>query len=147
MGFAMNNQFVISYELIALLQWIMEHDEQTIHELISKSLKNGLKREFVRKENLSLEELQDNIEDFFGLLEALLLDEMNEQMLQNAEQNNLMPTVEHIDATFCDAQTVQQSIENTTAQITNTASGKEIQERLYKELIKQWNPTKKTLVH
>ncbi len=147
MGFTMNNQFVISYELIALLQWIMEHDEQTIHELISKSLKNGLKREFVRKENQSLEELQDNIEDFFGLLEALLLDEMNEQMLQNAEQNNLMPTVEHIDAAFCDSQTVQQSIENTTAQITNAASGKEIQERLYKELINQWNPTKKTLVH
>ena len=143
----MNNQFVISYELIALLQWIMEHDEQTVQKLISKALKNGLKKEFLRKENQTMDELQDNIEDFFGLLEAILLDEMNEQRLQHAHQSNLMPTVEHIDGRFCDEATLQQSIENTTAQINTSSSGKEMQEKLYQELIKQWNPTKKTVVH
>ena len=146
-GFAMNNQFIISYELIALLQWIMEYDQKALQKLIAKALKNGLKREFAQKEKQSVDELQDNIADFFGTLEAILLDEMNEQALQNAQQKNLMPTIEHIDEAFCDASIVQRCIENTTAQITNSSTGKEMQEKLYQELIKQWKPNKKTTVH
>ena len=36
-----DNQFVISYELICLLQWIIEHESEQLKQLVQRAMQTG----------------------------------------------------------------------------------------------------------
>ena len=38
-------QFVISYELLCLLRWLLEHDVEKLKKMVSKALAPGLKED------------------------------------------------------------------------------------------------------
>ena len=44
-----NNQFVISYELIALLRWLLENDTDKLKKIITKAYASGLKDDIHRR--------------------------------------------------------------------------------------------------
>ena len=43
-----DNQFVLSYELLALLRWLAEYDVEKLKKLISKAVASGLKDQVSR---------------------------------------------------------------------------------------------------
>lgn len=143
------NQFVISYELLCLLRWLLEHDVERIKKLVAKALASGLRDDIRQFEQLGdvsadpaiIEEVQYSIIEFFSMLEMLLLEVMREQAVQRATEKNLMTTVDHIDSTLCDDATVRSSVEKATAK-SEMHPKENAQDLLFKELLKRWKPTK-----
>lgn len=141
------NQFVLSYELLCLLQWLVENDAPKLKKMITKALASGLKQE-IRKsdtqssDNHMLEEIQQSIIEFLGLLEILLIEALTEDASKQALEKNLVPTLDQIDGSVFDGATVRSSVERATAKSENNpkANPKEL---LLQELLKQWKPTKK----
>ena len=143
-----DNQFVLSYELICLLQWLMDHDDHKLKKIVADALASGLKKKF-RKNNrlndtMSLEDIQESIVDFFGMLEDLILESLNEQAVKKALEKNLMPSIDHIDATECDDATLRFSIEKATSSIEKNPQ-ENPKELLFKELLRRWKPNKKNV--
>jgi hypothetical protein len=141
-----NNQVVLSYELLCLLQWLAQNESDTFKQMINRSLKAGLKEYTNETKNMSddemLDDMQESIVDFLGLLEDLLLETANEHAVKKARERNLLPEIDHIDGTLCDATTVRHSIEEAATKIEKNPKVNP-REALFKELLKRWKPNKK----
>jgi len=145
------DHYVISYELICLLKWLIEKDRDKLKKIVSKALSCGLKdkiknKNALQEEEYALEDIQDTILEFFGTLESVILESLTEQTTRKAIENNLMPTVDKIDSTICDDATVRFSIEKATSKIEKNPQ-EDANDRLYEELLKQWKPNKKNILN
>jgi hypothetical protein len=144
-----SNQLNLSYELLYLIQWFIEQEPEKFKPLIASALKNGLKTELQHISNNTVDQsmandMQYNIIDFLGLLEAQLHEVLNEQIMKRVVEKKLMPAIDHIDTTECDTETVQFSVEKATSKLDREPK-KNAQELLFQELLKCWKPSKKTL--
>lgn len=141
------NQLTLSYELLYLMQWLIENEPEKLKTLIGQSFNNGLKEELKTiaplSEQHSMEDLQYNIIDFLGMLETLLQEVSNEHALKRVMEKKLMPALDHIDTTNCDNETVQSSVEKASSKIDSNPE-RNPQELLFKELLRSWKPDKKT---
>lgn len=149
-SFSSNGHFALSYELLCLMQWLLEHEQEKLKKIIVKSLDSGLREELKRIDETMItqtadphisEEMQYAVVEFFGLLENLLSESLNEQAVKKAFERNMMPAIEQIDTTLCDNATVKDSIEKATKKIEMSPS-ENPKELLCKELIKRWRPLK-----
>jgi len=146
-----DDQFVISHELICLLQWLLENDQIKLKKIISKSLASGLKEELKnRKAALSeeriLEDIHQTLLEFFATLEGILIETLNEEAIKKALEQNLIPDIEKIDSTECDDATVMFSVEKATSKIKKNSNDNP-KNLLFEELLKRWKPSKKNIVN
>ncbi len=145
-----HNQFVLSYELLALLQWLAEHEAEKLKKIITKAVASGLLDEIERYKSLgeahAAEEIQHGIVDFFGLLESLLMETVNEHTMQDALEKNLMPAIDQIDSKVCDDATIRFSVEKATSKL-NKSPEENPQDVLFKELLRCWKPANKKVMH
>jgi hypothetical protein len=142
-----DNQLIISYELLTLFKWLLEHEEDDLKQLISHALTGGLKKELEKittVDYFDLEEVKHKIDDFFCLLETLLLKTLDSHTMQKAEEINLKSSVDQIDTHEYDTETVISSVEKVTAQPEAHINPQEL---LYKELLKRWKPNKSHLIN
>ena len=144
------SQVTLSYELLHLMQWLIENEPEQLKALISQAMRNGLKQELKDRDNQPVKESADTIRysfvDFLELLEVLLHEVYNEETLKAVMEKKLMPAIDHIDTTACDTETVQISIEEASSQFENDPK-KNPQELLFKELLRTWKPNKKHLAN
>lgn len=142
-----NSQLTLSYELLYLLQWLIDNEPEKLKFLIADALEDGLAEELKKinsgEQHVS-EEIQNGIVDFFSLLELLLHESINEQLMKRVMEKKLMPALDHIDGTECDNATVQFSVEKATSKFEREPE-KNPQELLFKELLRCWKPSKKTV--
>ncbi len=144
-----NTQLTISYELLYLLQWLIEHDDSRLKQMITKALAQGLREEMQKteKSNELVDEMYyHTIIDFFELMEELLAESIREHVEKKAKEKNLMPTIDQIDSTVCDDATMRFSIERTTTKIENDPDINP-QEQLLKELLISWKPHNKNTIN
>lgn len=145
-----NNQLTISYELLYLMQWLLENEPERLKKLIVQALHKGLKEEMQKaaKENITTtnEDLHYSVVDFLTLLESLLQEAISEQTLKAVNEKKLMPALDHIDAKECDSDMVQSSVEKASHRFENHPQ-ENPQELLFKELLKNWKPDKKSAVN
>lgn len=145
-----NSQFVLSYELLHLLQWLGRYDVDKIKKIIAKAVAHGLHDEIQRMDKISeqnlLQDMHHSMIDFFELLDGLLFDAINDHVEKKAREKNLLPTIDQIDATMCDYETVRSSVEKTTKTLDHQPNANP-QEQLYKELLKKWKPLNKNSMH
>ena len=143
-----DNQLTVSYELLYLMQWLMDNESDTLKNLVSKALDSGLKEELEAAEQSkdlqSIDDIQYSIIDFLSLFETLLHEVTQAKKLKKLMEKNLMPAIDHIDNTECDLQTVQSSIEKTSSLLDSNPK-KNPQEILFKELLKSWKPSKEKM--
>ncbi|MDP3889582.1 MAG: hypothetical protein Q8Q25_03515 [bacterium] len=143
--------FSLSYELLCLLRWLVQHDHDKLKKIITQAVADGLKNELQKIDtatelNLLTADIQDNIVDFFGLMELLLLEAMNDQIEKKAREKNLMATIDKIDTSLCDDATVRFSIEKTTKKL-DLDPNINAREQLFKELLKRWKPHNKNSIN
>ncbi len=142
-----STQFVVSYELVALLRWLIENDLDKLKKMIVKSYSAGLKEDIRRiqnkQEEITVEDIHFTILEFLSMMDTLISETIQEKVTQTALEKNLMPAIEHIDSAICDDATVRSSIEKATA--SNTAENPRTV--LYKELLKRWRPNKKMVIN
>lgn len=147
-----NTQFVLSYELLYLLQWMVYNDAEKLKKIIAKAYSSGLKYDIQRMhegwtaEEQTMEEIQNGIVEFFGLMEVLLQEVISEQAVHHAVQKNLMPTLDQIDTAVCDDSVVRSTLEKATAKIEHNP-GENPKDLLFKELLKQWKPHDKNTLN
>ncbi len=142
-----SGQFVLSYELLCLLRWLAQHDTSKLKKIIAQAVANGLQSEMQKKDTITelhaiAEDMQDNIIDFFGLLEVLLLESINQHAEQKAREKNLMPAIDQIDTSLCDNATVRLSVQKTTTKLEHNPNINP-KEQFFEELLKRWDPHNK----
>lgn len=144
-----NNQFIISYELLQFFKWLLENEQETLKKLMARALRNGLHEKLyahLAGQEDTEQDLQQNIVDFFALLEALLYDLVNENEVEKVVQRNLIPAINNIDSTACDTNTLAVSAAKATSLWENNPQ-KDPKDILCKELLKRWKPSKKISVN
>ncbi len=145
-----DTQFVISHELLYLFRWLIEHEPHLLKKLISKAVTNGLQHELNKLEThrdlLNLEDMQHHLVDFFTVSETLLAHAMQQAVTRHAEQNDLMPAVDHLDANVCDDELVRKSLAKATKAMHKNPDV-DAKQTLYKELLKRWKPINKKAVN
>ena len=142
------NQFTLSYELLFLMEWLLEHEQETLKIFMQQCFKNGLKEHLKNmnadSQQRTAEMMHYNIIDFLGLIETIMYEVQYEETLKHKIQKKLMPALDHIDVQECDSQTVMQSLEQTSSQLEyNPKINPE--QLLFKELLRCWKPTKKAI--
>jgi|EndMetStandDraft_5_1072996.scaffolds.fasta_scaffold97251_1 hypothetical protein len=145
-----NTQFVLSYEILCLLRWLVEHDAEKLKKIIAKAVASGLideihqAREAQSEEHM--EDIQYSILEFFSLLDVLISQSINEQTVQRAMEKNLMPAIDQIDSNICDDETVRSSVEKATSKAGHNPK-ENPKELLFKELLKRWKPHDKNVLN
>ena len=137
-----NDQFIISKELINLMQNIIDLYSESFKEVIAQAQKNTNPQ----NSEFDLQDAQDTILEFLNLMEMLSYEIKHENIVTQHLQLQLMPSINHIDQTTCDEDTVISSIEDATDQMEKNPKANP-QELLYKELLKRWTLTKNTVKH
>ena len=143
-----DNQFVISIELLKIIGWLLEHKQESIKALMAEAL-TDLSTANVNNENNTehnADHLQETIIDFFALLETLMSEISQEEEVKKIVQKNLIPAIDHIDASECDKVTVALSVDKATSVCAKSAT-KSAQDVMFKELLKRWKPQKKHFVN
>lgn len=142
------HQFVVSFQLLQLLRWLFEHEQEGLKKLVGRSLKNGLDEMLFHPAERceSEEELQQNIVEFFSLLEALLYEHLHEDEAKKLKQRVLIPAADHIDTAACDDTILAMSIDKAATTLENNPY-EDSKEVLCRELLKRWKPAKKIAMH
>jgi len=124
------------------MQHIIEEYADDLKELISKALPHKK-----NDKSFDAQEAQESILDFLTMMELLIYESKNESEVSEHLQKQLMPSIDHIDRTSCDSDIVDASAETASQQIQANPKANP-QELLFKELLKQWKPSKeKTVKH
>jgi hypothetical protein len=141
-----DEQFVLSYELLAVLRWLTEHEQESLKKVFAQAIKRGFKEEWLHANDLqkeqNIENLQSIITEFFSLIEALAHETVNEHEITTVLQRTTVPAVYHVDTTACDVTSVALSAAKATAAVKNN-TGENPKEVLCRELLRHWKPCKK----
>ena len=144
-----DGQFILSFELLQLIEWLIEHQPEELKKLVHRSLSQGLNNNILKADEIletsTPEDMQNTVIDFFGLMEVLLLDAINERN-HDTVHSQFIPMVNQIDQSSCDANTVSSSVEKATTSLEKN-SKQNPQSVLFKELLKNWKPNKKAETH
>jgi len=136
-----NTQFELSYEFLALLKWLVEHEPEQIRKIVARAVRHGFKEGMERPTTVDAEFVQSSIVDFLELLDALLLEAVQEQRLKKALNQNLMTAIDQIDAKACDKSIVETSLDKASEKI-DSLPNKNPKDILCAELLKRWKPVK-----
>lgn len=143
-------QLTVSYELLCLLQWLMEYEADKLKKIVAKALDKGLHKQVLHKDQAqhiqSTDDIQRIISDFFATLELLFIETIQEQDMKKIIENNLLPALNRIDSRLCDDATVRISAEKASA-TNHDGSVHQAQEVLFQEILRHWKPTKKTVIN
>lgn len=142
------NNVTLSYELLALLAWLVDNNQAALKQLVEHALSAGLQEE-IRKINASddpndMYELQNSITDFLSILETMLLESSSNRTQRKQPYKSLINTLDNIDPLECDTSLVNFSLEETTAKLEQNPHGNP-KEMLLKELLRNWQPRDKEI--
>jgi hypothetical protein len=148
---ANQGQVLLTYELLFLLQWLIEHESEALKKIIVRALKNGFNDPDFRNHDVVEMHITDPsihqcIVDFLGLLDALLIESTSELAAQKNVERTLIPALNQIDSTICNDETVQGSLKKASNQIHHHPE-ENLQDILLKELLRRWKPDKKSLTN
>jgi hypothetical protein len=141
-----NEQFVLSYELLALMRWIIQHESKSLKRIITRALSRGLRKSFHTSDDTNAplddtQELQHAIVEFLELMDTLLWDVTEERAQKDALERNLMPALDQIDTSVCNESIIKSSLARASSKLERNPS-QNAKDVLYKELLKQWKPCK-----
>jgi len=136
-----SDQFVLSQELVQLMEWIVEHEADSLKKVIAHALAKGSRIRKEKKEQFaySQEDLQNSVIDFFSLMELLMIEITNEHDVSHIIQKNILPAINHVDSSACDYTTIQSCATAATNKIERKPE-QNVKELFLKELLKRWKP-------
>lgn len=140
-----NDQFVLSYEVLALMRWIITYESKALKRIITRAISRGLRDSFIVPDDQipvdNTQELQHAIVEFLELMDTLLLDVTNERAQKDALERNLMPALDQIDTSACDNSTIKSSLAIASSKLERNPQ-QNPKDVLYRELLKRWKPCK-----
>lgn len=149
-----NDQFIISYELLHVLYWLLKYEEAELSKLIHKSFTKGLKEKMKNHDALKelqlTEETQNSIIEFFSFMEQEILD-LTDQENTKLMNKEMIKDLDHFDPKQVDYSTVKETITKNATKLQTKKYSSKTRTHFLKELLKHWNPqkekSKKTLLN
>ena len=143
-----NNQLIVSRELLHFIRWIVTTQPETLNALMHQAYQSEFMSQTAIDASHSLssshEELQQNVIDFFDLLELKLQETyFDMENDNNSAEKVFRPAVNQIDSSLCDNDVVALSVTQATSQL--QINSQNAREALYQELLKNWRPRTKHL--
>ncbi len=142
---AQGDQFVISYELLHVLYWLLKYEEAELSKLINKSFIKGIKEKTKNSNALSemhlSQEMQNSIIDFFTFMEQEISDITDQESTKLMNQN-LIKDLDHFDPMLVDYLTVKETISKNAEKLHTNQYNSKTRTHFLKELLKQWKPQK-----
>lgn len=157
----MDKHLSLSFELIYLMGWLLEHEKGMLNSLIKHAIKNGLAQDlekvnFDMHDNDSSKDLQAIILDFLSFLERSLAKNLDALDIALAEESNHQDHGNNTDheqdntnlrtrlkqATQLLAKKLESKNESS-----KKTGGKKSQQSAFNEILKNWKPSKRDLVH
>ena len=136
-----DRQVVVSLELVKLIEWILEHENEGLRRLINRAVFKGMISNRPSQDFESLDDMNQYIVDFLAKMESFLDKAVEKQVMKNVQKNDILPAVRYIDTTSCDTSLIEQTLERITNKLPNPTN-ESPKELLIKELLKRWNPGK-----
>ena len=140
-----DDQFVISYELLHVLHWLLKYEETELSKLITQAFIKGfedkIKQQDVYAKIQHSDELQNSVVNFFSFLEEHIATISNSESNKKIMDQNIIKTLDHIDPKRFDYETIKSTVLATAEKI-KPESKTSPKELFLKELLRQWNPKK-----
>lgn len=149
-----DGHFVISYELLLLLEWLAAHHQDELKHLVQHALNNGLHEHIMRLSSQKRQkasahtsaetenDAKQHVLDYFMLLESFLFDSLQTKEKQDHYARLFLPALDHIDSSQMDPESMAASIEKAEKAIKKN-TGENPKEVLCRELLKRWKPASK----
>lgn len=138
---------VVSQELLMLLESIMVNHTDELKRFIAHALaQQGTTSRETPVMVQSHDDAHEQIVNFLSLLEMLMYEVKTDSSVQAIVQRHQMPSIQHIDHSDCDDETIASSVIKANSTL-EKHPGMNPQEVLYKELLRRWKPSKKTSVN
>ncbi|HLB40892.1 MAG TPA: hypothetical protein VJJ83_03810 [Candidatus Babeliales bacterium] len=137
-------QIVLSYELLQLMEWLLKYDLEGLKKLIAKNLKRGLAKNIALTRTVDSVDLPEAdsavVANFISLLEILLV-ETHAEMEQQQLFDHDLPELAQVDLSNCSLAVLQDSAESALSRKEQNPQAN-TRELLYKELLRRWKPSK-----
>lgn len=139
-----DDQFIVSYELLYILQWLMVYEKETFTHLVHKAFIQGSQETNIHNNGDQMEEaeyLQNSVIDFFSFLEQEVENVAESEAMKHIMQKNLLKTLDHIDPKIFDPAIIKASM-MATAEKLNPQRNHQAKDFFLKQLLKKWHPKK-----
>lgn len=139
-----DDQFIVSYELLYILQWLMAYEKDAFRKLIHKAFIKGSQATNnleITNQTEEAEYLQNSVIDFFSFLEEEVENASENESMKHIMQQNLLKTLDHIDPKIFDPAIIKASMV-ATAEKVNPEHNKQAKDYFLKQLLKKWTPKK-----
>lgn len=139
-----DDQFIVSYELLYIIQWLMTYEKEALTNLVHNAFIQGSQASdnhdsYDQKEEA--EYLQSSIIDFFSFLEEEVENVAQAESVKHIMQKNLLKTLDHIDPKLFDPSIVKASM-MATAEKLHPQRNDQAKDFFLKQLLKKWQPKK-----
>lgn len=156
----MSSNLLLSFELIYLLEWLLQYEKPRLKLFIKHAINSGLGAK-IQNANLfedsrTNEELHDTILDFIDYLEEALHDNLKEKGANTSQiRDDLSTSLKQLNLTNVDPSTIWISIKQAETEINRSLRRKpkeivqsyKTKEILLKKILKNWNPVNKECVN
>lgn len=139
-----DDQFIVSYELLYILQWLMTYEKEAFTQLVHKAFVQGSQAPSEHETHDQTEEaeyLQSSVIDFFSFLEQEVENVAQSEAMKHIMQKNLLKTLDHIDPKIFDPAIIKASM-MATAEKLHPQRNHQAKDYFLKELLKKWHPKK-----
>ena len=139
-----DDQFIVSYELLYILQWLMTYEKEAFSQLVHKAFIQGSQESDERDTYDQIEEaeyLQSSVIDFFSFLEEEVENVAQAESIKHIMQKNLVKTLDHIDPKLFDPAVIKASM-MATAEKLHPQRNHLAKDLFLKQLLKKWQPKK-----
>jgi len=139
-----DDQFIVSYELLYILQWIMTYEQEALKNLVHKAFVQGSQVQYSQHDDQfeKPENLQSSVLDFFSFLEHQVDHLAQTDSMPYTLQKNLHQTIGHIDPKLFDPALIQTTMMRTAEKAHLQKNDHVVKEIFLKELLKKWQPKK-----
>ncbi len=134
-----DDQFIVSYELLYILQWLMTYEKEAFTQLVHKAFIQGSQttNEYDTADQFEeAEYLQSSVIDFFSFLEQEVENVAQTESIKHIMQKNLLKTLDHIDPKIFDPAIIKASM-MATAEKLNPQRNHQAKDYFLKELLKK----------
>lgn len=139
-----DDQFIVSYQLLYILQWLITYEKEAFSNLVHKAFIQGsesLQEDDIYDQMEEADYLQSSVIDFFSFLEDEIENVTQAESIKLVMQKKILEMLDHIDPKLFDPAIVQASM-MATAEKLNPESNHLAKDLFLKQFLKKWNPKK-----
>lgn len=141
-------EIVLSFELLVLINWLMQNERQMLNNLIKHALKNGLAQEFEKisdMDNIEVnEQFYTTIISFLLFMEDGLVQNLSQIKISKDTHDDIFPVLKKIDMKDINIKPIFSGVKQSQTASVDTEETKNV---LFHQILKNWKPNKNDLLN